>query len=241
MKEKIIFRNRIEVKILTIGIGIIWGILYAIILTGDLRTHSPHFWHNQKCLLIMLLVFSIPILIIHRFRIIFDFRNKTITHIPYFKPKKIYSMDELDISIQRGKTGFLTRVFVFFKQSKKLFCIQDIDFVYQTRESVDYLKMLLQGDAKFVFDFERALKSEGYYFTPYDYSLAEHFGSIHSRDTTNWITIKFQKATRTFTLQVFKLKIDPDKGPIGNTIIHETSASPGDLARSALALAHQYL
>ena len=241
MKEKVIFRNRIEVKILTIGAGIVWFILSALVLILDLRTHNPHFGHNQKCLLMIPLVFSVPILIIHRFRIIIDFRNKTITHIPYFKPKKIDSMDELDISVQRGKTRFLTRVFVFFKQGKKLFCIQDIDFVHQTRESVDYLKMLLQGDAKFVFDFERALKSEGYYFTPYDYSLAEDFGSIHSRDTTNWITIKFQKATRTFTLQVFKLKVDPDKGPIGNTIIHETSASPDDLARSALALAHQYL
>lgn len=149
-------------------------------------------------------------------------------------------MDELDISIQRGKTRFLTRDFIFFKRGKKLFCIHDLDFVHQTRESDDYLKMLLQGDAKFVFDFERALKSEGYYFTPYNYSLAEHLGSLHSRDTTNWITIKFQKATRTFTLQVFTVKIDPRKGPREH-MAEETSVSPGELTRSALELAHQYL
>ena len=50
MKERITYRNRIEVKILSIAIAIIWGILYTIILIGDLRTQSPHFLHNQMCL-----------------------------------------------------------------------------------------------------------------------------------------------------------------------------------------------
>ena len=241
MKDKVVFRNRIEVRILAIGLCIIWCVFYAIILFTDLRTHNPHFRNNQTSMLVMLLVFCIPVLIIHRFRIIFDFKERTITHIPYFKPKKIYSMDELDVSTQRGKTRFLTRDYIFCRQGKQLFCINDLDFVRQTHESADYLKILLQGDAKFVFDFESALKSAGYYFSPHDYSLAEHVGAIYSRDTTNWIAIKFHKSKNIFALQVYKLRIDPDKGPIGEILMDEISTSPDDLTRSAIALAHQYL
>lgn len=240
MKDTIIFRNRIEVKIISIAIGIIWGILYGIILYGDLSSHSPHFWHNQICLLIMLLIFSIPVLIIRRFKIIFDFKNQLITHIPYFRPKKVYSIDELEVSIQRGKTSFLTWDFVFLQNSKKLFSIHDLDFAYQTRESTDCLKMLLQGDAKFIFNLERAVKQEGFNFIPYDYSLAEHFGSVRAEDRPNWITIKYQKSTQLYTLQVWTFEIDQHKGPKEH-ILDESTASADTLTRSVLELAHQYL
>ena len=240
MKERITYRNRIEVKILSIAIAIIWGILYTIILIGDLRTQSPHFLHNQTSLFIMLLIFCVPIVIIGRYRIIFDYKNRQITHIPYFRPKKQYRFDELCVSIERGKTTFLTWDFVFTKGGKRLFRISDVDFTYQTRESVDHLKELLQGNAKFVYDLECSIKQEGFLFTPYDYSLSEVIGSVSSKEWNHWITIRYRAETKTFTLQVWKIEIHKDTGP-KEYIIEEGTTDADALIQSILELAYRYL
>ena len=240
MKERITYRNRIEVKILSIAIAIIWGILYTIILVGDLRTQSPHFWHNQMSLLIMLFIFCVPIVIIGRYKIIFDYKNRQITHIPYFRPKKQYRFDELYVSIERRKTGFLTWEFIFTKDGKRLFRISDVDFAHQTRKSADHLKELLQGDAKFVYDLERSIKQEGFLFTPYSYSLSEVIGSVSSIEWHQWITIRYQAETKFFTLQVWKIEIHKDTGP-KEYIIEEDTTDADALIQSILELAYRYL
>lgn len=240
MKERITYRNRIEVKILSIAIAIIWGILYTIILIGDLRTQSPHFLHNQTSLFIMLLIFCVPIVMIGRYRIIFDYKNRQITHIPYFGPKKQYRFDVLCVSIERGKTSFLTWDFVFKKDTKRLFRISDVDFAHQTRESADHLKELLQGDAKFVYDLECSIKQEGFLFTPYDYSLSEVIGSVSSKKRNHWITIRYKTETKSFTLQAWKFEIHKDTGP-KEYIIEEVTTDADALIQSILELAYRYL
>lgn len=240
MKERITYRNRIEVKILSVAIAIIWGILYTIILIGDFRTKSPHFLHNQTSLFIMLLIFCVPIVIIGRYRIIFDYKNRQITHIPYFGPKKQYRFDVLCVSIERGKTTFLTWDFVFKKDAKQLFRISDVDFAHQTRESADHLKELLQGDAKFVYDLERSIQQEGFLFTPYGYSLSETIGSVSSNEWNHWITIRYQAEIEFFTLQVWEIDIHKDTGPKESSI-EEVTTDADALIQSILELAYRYL
>lgn len=240
MKERIVYRNRIELKILSITIAIIWGILYAIVLIGDLCTHSPHFWHNQKCLLIMLLVFCTPLLIIGRFKIIFDYKNKLITHTPYFSRKMQYHFDDLCVSIARGKAANFFLDFICKESGKRVFRICDADFENQTRESADYLKELLQGDAKFVYDLERSIRQEGYHFAVYTYSLGGVIGSVCAREWMHWITVEHHADTKSFTLLVKRMKISKYTEP-QVSIVEQLTADYDSLTQSVLQLAHLYL
>ena len=240
MKERIVYRNRIEIKILSIAIAIIWGILFAIVLAGDLQAKSPHLGHNLKCLLITLLIFCIPILVISRYRIVFDYRNRQITYVPYFAPKKQHRFDDLCVSIDRRKTSFFSQEFIFTKCGKRIFRISDLDFECQTRESADCLKELLQGDAKFVYDLERSIKQEGYHFTVYTYSLGSVIGSVHSNEWSNWITVEHHTETNSFTLQVKRIEIRKDTEP-KEYIVAQQTADSNSLTQSILQLAHLYL
>lgn len=240
MTDRIVYRNRMEMKIISIAIAIIWSALYTIVLIGDLRAQSPHFWHNQKCLLIMLLVFCVPLLIIGRFKIIFDYRNRQITHIPYFTPRKQYSFDELCVSAERAKVTFLSMEYIFTKGSKRLFRISDVDFEGQTCESADYLKEFLQGDAKFVYDLERSIKQEGYHFTVYTYSLENTIGSVHPEEWNCWITVEYHAETKSFALQVWRIEIHKDKAPQEH-IVEELSTDADSLTQTILQLAYRYL
>ena len=240
MKDRIIYRNRIEMKILSIAITLIWSTLYAIITVSDLQIQSPHFWHNQKCLLITAFVFSIPLFIIGRFKIMFDYKNRQINHVPYLKSKRKYHFDDVCISIERGKTHFLTWNFVFSKDNKRLFSISDVDFEGQTHESADHLKEFLQGDAGFIYNIERRMKQEGYHFTPYGYALCEAFGSVRSKEWSHWITIKYRAEENSFTLQVWKIELHKEKGP-KEYILEEQTSDADALIQSILELAYRYL
>ena len=240
MKKTVIYRNRIEVKLLSIVCGIIWGILYAVITTCDLITHNPVLWHNQKCMWIIGFFFAIPVLIVFRYRIIFDFSNRIITYVGYFAPKKWYSFDEIEVSVSMSGTAHVSNCFVFQINNQKLFQISEIEFEGQTRESASCLKELFKGEAKFLYDLERSIERNGYHVQVYAYSLEEQILSIHGNTYRHWILVGFQAENREFSIECWKDETTID-AMYTQKLIEKTTADFDSLECRLLELASQCL
>lgn len=241
MKKTVIYRNRIEVKILSIVCGIIWGILYAVITTCVLITHNPAFWHIQKCMWIIGFFYAIPVLIVFRYRIIFDFSNRIITYVGYFAPKKRYSFDELEVSDSMSqRTACVPNRFVFQINNQKLFQISEIDFEGQTRESASCLKELFKGEAKFLYDLERSIERNGYHVWVCAYSLEEHILNIHGDTYRHWIQVGFQAENGEFSIECWKDETTIDAMHT-QKLIQKTTAEFDSLECRILELASQYL
>jgi hypothetical protein len=240
VKKTVIYRNRIEVKLLSIVCGIIWGILYAVITTCDLITHNPVLWHNQKCMWIIGFFFAIPVLIVFRYRIIFDFSNRIITYVGYFAPKKQYSFDEIEVCFSMSGTAHVSNCFVFQINNQKLFQISEIDFLRNTRENISCLKELFKGQAKFLYDLERSIERNGYHVWVYSYSLEEHILSIYGDAYRHWIQVGFQAENREFFIECWK---DDTMLDCKHTerLIEKMTADFDSLECRILELASQYL
>lgn len=239
MKKTIVYRNRMEVKLLSIVCGMVWGILYTIVTIGDLMSHNPVFWHNQKCVWLIGFVFAIPVLFIFRYRIVFDFSSRIITHVGYFAPKKRYSFDEVSVSMSKI-TAHVPNSFVFQINNRKLFQISEIDFEGQTHESASCLKELFKGEAKFLYDLERSIERNGYHVQAYAYSLEEHILSIHGDTYRHWILVGFQAENREFSIERWKDETTIDAIHT-QKLIEKTTADFDSLECRILELASQYL
>jgi hypothetical protein len=240
MKKTVVYWNRIEVKLLSIVCGVIWGTLYAVITTCDLITHNPVLWHNQKCMWIIGLFFVIPVLIVFRYRIVFDFSNRIITYVGYFAPKKRYSFDEIEVSVSMSGTAHVSNRFVFQLNNQKLFQISEIDFLRKTRENTSCLKELFKGQTKFLYDLERSIERNGYHVWVYAYSLEEHILSIHGDAYRHWIQVGFQAENREFSIECWKDETTIDAMHT-QKLIEKTMADFDSLECRILELASQYL
>ena len=239
MKKTIVYRNRMEVKLLSIVCGRVWGILYTITTIGDLMARNPVFWHNQKCVWLIGFVFAIPVLIICRHRIAFDFSSRIITHVGYLAPKRRYSFDEVSVSMSK-RTAHAPNSFVFQINNQKLFQISEIEFEGQTRESASCLKELFKGEAKFLYDLERSIERNGYHVQVYAYSLEEQILSIHGDTYRHWILVGLQAENREFSIECLKDETTID-AMYTQKLIEKTMADFDSLECRLLELASQYL
>jgi len=168
---KIVYKNKLELKILAITIGLIFGLIYLFITINDLIHDNSHFWHNQLYLWQIALVFSLPCMIVARHRIIFDFDNRTVTRRGFFTPEKTYTFSELNVDYVIVNS--VVSRFVFSVGKKVIFKLEEFDFIKQTGESSDWLKELFHGEALEIFHIEKRLNGPDiltcatkYSFTP---------------------------------------------------------------------------
>ena len=238
MYKTIVYRNRAEVKLLSIVCGIVWGILYAITTIGDLMSQNPVFWHNQKCVWFMGFVFAIPVFIVSRFRIIFDFNNCTITKIGYFTRAKKYSFDEITVSVS-SRGWHSIGCYIFKRNDQKIFQFSEIDFQSQTQESVDCLKGLFKGNEKFLYDIECSLEREGYNVLVYTYALEPHILRVHGGSNPCWIRVGFQEENGKFSVELMKTEIAEDS-PLTEKLIEATTADFDSLECCLLELAKRH-
>lgn len=154
---KIVYKNKLEIKILAIAIGLLFGVIYLLITINDLIINNPAFWHNQSCLLLIAFVFSLPIIIVARYRIIFDFDKHTVTHRGFFTPEKTYRFSDLDVDYV--VVSSIVSRFVFSLDEKVIFKLEELDFIKQTGESSDWLKELFGGEALEIYHIEKRLNS----------------------------------------------------------------------------------
>lgn len=162
MKGNVItYRNRLETRLLLIACAVILIPLFLFVLINDIAKQNEHLVHNLLCMLLCAAIISIPILIIVRYRIVFDFQNRTITYVHYFKPKKVFSFDDVKVRHTELNLAFPAYDFTFYVDEKKIFKISDIDFVGQTKQSDECLKELFTGTEKAMFDWERKYREKG--------------------------------------------------------------------------------
>ena len=181
---KIIYKNKIEVKILAIAIGMIFGALYLFVTISDLRIQNSHFWHNQACLWLMALVFSLPIMIVARHRITFDFDQRTVTRRGFLTPEKVYTFSEMDVDYVI--VSAVVSKFVFSSGKKVIFKLEELDFIKQTGESSDWLKELFHGEALEIFSIEKRLNSSNMIAYATQYSFAPKLTIyVNNRDTAH--------------------------------------------------------
>lgn len=154
---KIVYKNKLELKILTIAIGLIFGVIYLLITITDLKMNNINFWHNQICLWLIALVCSIPIIIVARHRIIFDFDKCTVTRRGFLTPEKTYKFSDLDVDYVMVSS--VVSRFVFSLDERVVFKLEEFDFIQQTGESSDWLKELFHGDALDIYHIEKRLNS----------------------------------------------------------------------------------
>lgn len=239
MKNIIVYRNRVEVKLLTIICGIVWSILYAVTTIGDLLSQNPVFWHNQKCVWLMGFLFAIPILVVFRNRIIFDYDRRIITKIGYVTPAKRYSFDEITVSV--SKAGLpAPRKYAFKINNQEIFQISEIDFEGQTRESVNYLKLLFKGVEKSLYELEQTLEKNGFHVTIYTYSLAPHILSIRGDTYKYWIVVGFKAERGEFSAELWMDATTKDS-PYTEKLIEETTMEFDSLECFVLKWANRYL
>lgn len=201
-KDIIVYKNKLESRIINISIGIIYIPLFCYILINDLITQSEHFLNNLKYITVIGLVVMIPIIIINRFKIIFDYKNKIIKYRSYFKLTKTYNFDDITIIYKKAKGNVLAFEYIFYYNNKKIFKLDDISFVDNTKESIDYLKELFSGTEKEIFNLEKNLRNENVEVTVYNYSKPNIFFIISINDSKIIIDVGYDSFVDDFLLEV---------------------------------------
>ena len=108
------------------------------------------------------IIFALPIIIVARYRIKFDFEQRVLTCVRYFSLPKKYCFDELNMVAELNNSPWGYRKYTFYKNGKKIFVTTDVDFEFKTREKADCLNEFLSGDGKFIYDVERSIEQAGY-------------------------------------------------------------------------------
>ena len=93
-KDIVIYKNRIEVKILSIVYFIIFVPNLIILLVEIVKRGINELWPFIIMFGCIFLFIGFWIFIIARYRVKFDFINENITYTPYFKrPKNLFIID----------------------------------------------------------------------------------------------------------------------------------------------------
>lgn len=205
MKDNVItYKNRLETRLLLIVCAVIFVPLFLFTFINDLIHQSEHLVHNLLSMLLCAAIVSIPILIIVRYRIVFDFQSRTITYVHYFKPKKVFSFDDVKVRHTELQLAFPAYDFIFYVDDKKIFKISDIDFVGQTKQSDDRLKELFTGTEKAMFDWELKYREKG--VIPYvSYANEKSNRILRMLDTDITFHIIYLEQEDLFAIQVCNL------------------------------------
>ena len=236
MKDNVItYKNRLETRLLLIVCAVIFVPLFLFTFINDLIHQSEHLVHNLLSMLLCAAIVSIPILIIVRYRIVFDFQSRTITYVHYFKPKKVFSFDDVKVRHTELQLAFPAYDFIFYADDKKIFKISDIDFVGQTKQSDDRLKELFTGTEKAMFDWELKYREKG--VIPYvSYANEKSNRILRMLDTDITFHIIYLEQEDLFAIQVCNLvqEIPSSSGTreehfLPKKVIEEHLVSPSNL------------
>lgn len=239
MKDIVVYKNRTETRLLLIAVGIILGLLYATVTIVDISTQNPVFWNNQKTLLLLVLVCALPILIILRFRITFNYTDRTITYTGYFSSKTQYSFDEVKVTtVRKGRIPIV--YFVFATSQKKIFQISEKDFEAQAYESVSRLKELFTGEEKFVYDIERKVNEKEYIFDVYNYAFSELIGIVHGGITGSWLSVGYNPVSKEFSVQAWT-NVTTEGFVHEEILVEEATVAADYLEANILEMASHYL
>ena len=177
--KRVVFSDKKEAKFLMI-VGVLMALaLFLLILISDIIRKNEHLLHNLFAVsLVSLAMMAItvgPALIIRRFKIEFDYLNREIIYVPYFKKKRSYSFDEIKLTHHKEKGTLPTYEYHFNKDGKRLFKLSELEFTLKTKESEDYLKILFTGLEKKHYDWEKELRETNNGIFPYVYGYSlEH-------------------------------------------------------------------
>ena len=224
--------------------------MYLSATISDVLSQNSSFWENQKALYIFALVFSIPIIVIGRYRIVFDFENRIITYVWYFLPKKKYSFDEITLYTKVEKNSFRSLLYEFYKDDKRIFHFSEINFQSQTKQDVSVLKEFLNEEGKFIYDIEKSIKKEGYRFVIRNYALKEFIGRVHFSDHFRTdknmcirnISVSYDDKTAMFLLSIIETEYNRDNlfmQPEVRTIC-EMQVIKEELKETLLRLSNEY-
>lgn len=244
MEKKVItYKNRMEIRILLIAYAVIFLPLGLFVIINDILHQNEHLLQNLLYFSVVLAIALIPLLVIARYRIQFDYQNRTITYVPYFKPKKTFSFDDVTVKYVEQELAFPAYRFVFYVQDKKLFKISDIDFEAQTKQSSDKLKELFSGTEKAMYEWEQKYKKMGVvpHVTQYASETSDRVIYIGKCDIK--LHIAYVQGEDLFVIQVHKLVFeDPPehfREPL-KKLLEEHVVTPANLDAACNLLIAQY-
>ncbi len=237
VKDVIIYWNRIEAKIFGIVWSVLWSSLSMAVILCEIFMKRYAFWPNLKILLLLAFLTLAPALIVFRFRIIFDYCNRTITRIGYFSGKEKYSFDAVDVSAEhkRGVTFY-----VFTQKRRKLFEISETDFEGQTHEDANRLKELFNGDAKRLYELECSMAEKGFFFTVYRYEFEGEFGAVRDSMYRHWIGVECNATDCAISIKVWGIQIQKDTGH-QDILVEQVDVSLDAFEENLWALTDRYL
>jgi len=204
-KDIIIYKNKLEVKIIIIAISIFYIPFFSYVLINDLITNNEHIIKNIIILLLLCLIGYIPVLVINRLKIIFNFKDNYIMYRSYFNKTKKYNFDDISVSDKRGKGIIFSYDYIFYFKNKKVFKINHIDFETNTKKSHICLMSFFRGFEKKLIDLSNNLKKENIaiqiicHSIPYTtfrmYNVLYMFGKF--------IDVNYDQKTKEFVFSVY--------------------------------------
>lgn len=221
--ENIIFKNRIEVKILIILYSIIF--IPASILLAILVINTKDY--PLLFLYVFIVLFIGILLIVNHFKIVFDFENKIIKYTGYFKKEKVYSFNDINVSIVKNKDSFNDNFdYIFSFNESRLFKINNLNFFGETKRSIDLLDLLLNNIERSICSLKRLNIKDGY-IGFYSYELAERIATIYLENNYS-INVGY---ANNFRLEVLNSE---------NKIIDEVISTSDELFNKAQELIQKY-
>lgn len=184
MEEKIIiFRNRIEIKILTVAYVIIFIPSSILLIITAIKTKSP----ELLSIFAFVLFFLAILYIINRFRIVFNYEKEVIKYTGYFSKTESYTFKDIKVRYEKSRNSLPNDCnYVFLYNNKVIFKISSINFEGQTKKSINYLNQLFTDEQRIIYCLKDLNIKDGY-IGFYTYELAEQIATAY---LYNNITIK---------------------------------------------------
>ena len=217
--ERITYRNRVEIKIISIFYAIIFGGLFMYALISNMVSNNDLILNNLLNLILGFLPFLVILWIIARYKIVFDFNKKEITYVHYFKAKHTYKFSDIKAHLVRAKTTLPNEyTFIFIYNDKVAFKISSLDFEFQTKEKADLLKDFFIRNSKFIYELEKEIKKLGIDISIYSYELIDTIGGLYYGDKNLIIKFGYLTDLNCFTINVCECIWDINYVPKSNVI-----------------------
>ena len=225
-------------KILSISIGVLFGLLECFILISDIVNKNENMLHNQSVICIIALFPLAAIGIINRYKIVFDYDQEILTYTSYLRSTKQYTFDE--ISISRTTKSWLLVDYHFQVDGKRIFKISEVDFEGQTKASADYLKHFFKGNARVLFDVEKHILQAGLEMVVFHYDLDDVIGVVSKGRARHYLSIRYLAEEDVLTVSVHELHPN-DVDMLENNVIERLYCHLDTLADCILELSGKYL
>ena len=198
-KRIIIFKNRVEVKILLIAFAIVFIPFLVYVLISLVKSFD---FGLLFVLLILPVIFLFILYPINRFNVTFDYQKEEIRFTNYFTKTKVISFKNVIINCVKSKTRIVWDYdYIFYSNNEKIFKISSVDFESQTKESITCLESFFSDIQKSILKLQDLSIKETGYIEIYAFSLQNNIAHI-VLDNDYFIQIKYDSDTSCFRLVV---------------------------------------